>query len=173
VDGGDKLKKPAADSVLEYIKSVAELSREEGLFAAFDLKHDFSNEWYTANHPPAGATERVLKIDKLNEKLPIFTKGRDSAKIKAQDIYLFVSGSPSAPMIAIQITAIQGGNDIPFKPGKDITSTNGQTKETLKSFVAEGVDSAMDSVQIKIHDTKTPIDKMWLLERYVLTEDRR
>ncbi len=30
VEGGDKLKKPASDSVLEYIKSVEELSREEG-----------------------------------------------------------------------------------------------------------------------------------------------
>jgi Tc toxin complex TcA C-terminal TcB-binding domain len=95
LEGGDKLKRPASDSVLEYIRSVEELSREEGLFAAFDLKNDFSNEWYAASHPPAGATERVLMIDKLNEKLPIFTKGRSPAKIKATDIYLLVSCSRS------------------------------------------------------------------------------
>lgn len=157
VDGGDKLKKPASDSVTEYIKSVEALSKEEGLFAAFDLKNDFPNEWYSANHPATGATERVLMIDKLNEKLPIFTKGRLPAKIKAADIYLFVSGSLSAS----SITATQGGNDIPF--------TNGQTIGTMKSFVAKDVDSAMDSLLIKIQDTKTTIDKMWLLERYVLT----
>ncbi len=71
VDGGDKLKQPASDCVLDYIKSVEDLSQDEGLFAAFDLKNDFSDAGYTANHPPAAATERVLTIDKLNEKLPI------------------------------------------------------------------------------------------------------
>lgn len=30
-DGGDKLKSPAADSVQTYIKSVEDLSRQEGL----------------------------------------------------------------------------------------------------------------------------------------------
>jgi hypothetical protein len=39
----------------------------------------------------------------------------------------------------------------------------------MKSFSAKDVDSAMDSVQIKIADTTTAIDKIWLLERYVLT----
>jgi hypothetical protein len=157
LEGGDKLKKPASDSVLEYIKSVEQLSREEGLFAAFDLKNDFSNEWYAANHPPAGASERVLTIDKLNEKLPIFTKGRPPAKIQATDIFLFASGSLSASAI----TATQGGNDIPFTDGAEIG--------TMKSFVAKDVKAAMDSLQIKIKDTTTTIEKMWLLERYVLT----
>jgi hypothetical protein len=156
VDGGDKLKAPAAGSVQDYITSVEELSREEGLFAVFDLKNDFPNEWYNANHPPAGATERVLTIDKLNEKLPIFTKGHLPKNILAKNIYLFVSGSISAP-----IAATQGGVDITFTPGK--------TVGTMKSFVANDVDLAVDSLLIKIQDTKTTIDKMWLLERYVLT----
>ena len=56
---GDKLKKPASDTVLAYVKSVENLSRDEGLFAAFDLKNDFADAWYAANHPAAGATERV------------------------------------------------------------------------------------------------------------------
>ncbi len=163
VDGGDKLKKPASDSVLQYIKSVEDLSREEGIFAAFDLKNDFSNEWYAANHPPAGATERVLVIDKLNEKLPIFTKGRPPAKIQATDLYLFVSGS----LLASSITATQGGNAITFTDGPPL-GNGAASPVTMKSFVAKDVSSAMDSLQIKIQDTKTVIDKMWLLERYVL-----
>jgi len=159
LDGGHKLKIPASDSVLEYIKSVEDLSRDEGLFAAFDLKNDFSDAWYSANHPPAGATERVLTIDKLNEKLPIFTKGRSSAKIRATDIYLFASGS----LTAAAFTATQGGNDITFADGPPLG-----TPGTMKCFVAKDVDSAMDSVQIKIADTKTSVEKMWLLERYIL-----
>jgi Tc toxin complex TcA C-terminal TcB-binding domain len=160
VDGGDKLKQPASDSVLDYVRSAEDLSRDEGLFTAFDLKNDFSDAWYTANHPAPAATERVFTIDKLNEKLPIFTKGRIPSKIRATDMYLFASGSlpPSA------FTATQGGNDITFKDGPSLG-----TPTTLKCYAAEGVDSAMDSLQLKIGDVKTPIDKMWLMERYTLT----
>jgi hypothetical protein len=157
LEGGNKLKKPASDSVLEYIKSVEELSGEEGLFVVFDLKNDFSNEWYSANHPLAGATERVFTIDKLSEKLPIFTKGHPPAKIKAMDIYLFASGGVSAA----GITATQGGNEITF--------TEGPTVGTMKSFSAKDVDAAMDGFQLKMRDTTTAIDKMWLLERYILS----
>jgi hypothetical protein len=160
LDGGDKLKNPASDFVLDYIKSVEDLSRDEGLFAAFDLKNDFSDAWYSANHPAAGATERMLTIDKLNDKLPIYTKGRAPAKVRARDLYLFASGS----LTAAAFTATQDGNDITFTDGPPL-GTPGE----MKCFVAKDVDAAMDSVQIRIADTKTPIDKMWLLERYVLT----
>jgi hypothetical protein len=157
VDGGDKLKAAAADTVQAYIKSVEDLSQEEGLFAVFDLKNDFPNEWYSANHPLVGATERVLTIEKLNEKLPVFTKGRKATNIPAVDIYLYVAGSLSVA----SISANQGGTDITF--------TDGPTVGTMKTFVAKDVYAAMDGLQIKIKDTTTVIDKMWLLQRYVLT----
>jgi hypothetical protein len=152
LDGGDKLKAPAADSVQDYIDGVKELSREEGLFALFDLKNDFPNEWHNANHPPAGATERVLTIDKLNEKLPIFTKG--SKNILAKAIYLYIPASVSA-----SITATQGGNELSLGPGDKVG--------TMKALVSDD-EAPMGTLQIKIHDAKTSIGKMWLLERYVL-----
>jgi hypothetical protein len=52
LDGGDKLRSVAAAWVKEYVKSVDDLSQDEGLFALFDLRHDFPNEWYTATNPP-------------------------------------------------------------------------------------------------------------------------
>ena len=131
------------------------ISREEGLFAVFDLKNDFPNEWYSANHPAVGATERVLTIDKLNEKLPIFTKGREPKNILAKDIYLYVPAS-----VSVSITATQGGNNISFGPGKPVG--------TMKSFVSND-EAPMGNLKITIHDTTTVIDKMWLLERYVLS----
>jgi hypothetical protein len=169
VDGGDKLKAPAADSVQDYIKSVEELSREEGLFAIFDLKNDFPNEWHSANNPPAGATERVLTIEKLNEKLPIFTKGREPKQIPAKSIYLFISGSirdaqgKKVPTV-FQLSAIaatQSGIPIPFKLGEKVGTT-------LSSFVANDAEAPMGNLKIQIQDMKTEIDKMWLVERYVL-----
>ncbi len=89
VEGGDNLKKAAADSVKAYIKSVEELSKDEGLFAFFDLKHDFSSEWYKAMNPPADATDRVLMLNNLSDRLPIFTKGVLPKDIKATNVHLF------------------------------------------------------------------------------------
>jgi hypothetical protein len=92
LDGGDKLKKAAGESVQAFIKGMIEMSKEEGLFAAFDLKHDFPDEWYKAMNPPAGATERVLLLRNLNELLPVFTK-EPATIIELVDAYLFVSES--------------------------------------------------------------------------------
>lgn len=156
VEGGDKLKKPAGDSVLEYIKSVEQLSQQEGLFAAFDLKHDFSSEWYKATQPPAGATERVLMLNNLNERLPIFTKGRQPDKIQATDVYVFTSANLSSAAL----TLTEGTDDLSF--------TDGPVVGTMKSFVINGISSPIDSWQLKIQDVKTKLEKMWLLMRYVL-----
>ncbi|MEG3918511.1 neuraminidase-like domain-containing protein [Microcoleus sp. T3_A4] len=154
LDGGDKLKKPANDSVMAYIKSVEELSRDEGLFAAFDLKHDFPNEWYKAMNLPAGSTERVLMLNNLNDRLPIFTKGRDPKQIQAIDVYLVTPTKLSASLM--QDTEI-----IPFTDGSPVG-------ETMKSFVIKDNNLPMNSWQLKIQDVKTEIDRLWLLVRYVL-----
>ena len=156
LDGGDKLKKAAAESVQDYINSVEELSREEGLFAAFDLRHDFPNEWYKALQPPADATERVLSLSTLAERLPVFTKGRPPAKIQAADVYLF---TPSALQASALVLA-QGTDEFPF--------TDGPAVGTMKSFVAKDINCALSDWQIKIQDMKVEPDKLWLVARYVL-----
>ena len=159
VEGGDKLKKPATDSVLAYIKSVEDLSREEGLFTAFDLKHDFPTEWHKAMNPPAGITERVLMLNNLNERLPIFTKGRLPKGIQATDVYLY---KPKA-LKPVIIKLIQSDStETDFSSPQDVG--------TMSSSAIHAEDNAipMDNWQVKIQDLKTPIDKLWLLIRYVL-----
>jgi hypothetical protein len=155
VDGGDKLKVPATASVQQYIKGVEELSQQEGLFAAFDLKHDFPDEWYKMNNTPAGATERLLKLSNLFERLPIFTKGRLPAKILATDMYLF---TPAA-LAASTLVLTQGAEEITFTNGPPVGTT-------MKSFVTKDNSVAMDSWQLKIKDVKTVLDKLWLIVRY-------
>jgi hypothetical protein len=157
IDGGDKLKKSASDSVMAYIKSVEELSREEGLFAAFDLKHEFSSEWHKAMNPPAGSTERVIILDKLNERLPIFTKGRDAKKILATDVYLY---KPKTLKSAIKL--IQSDNtESDFGSPQDIG-------EMSSSVIHNDNGIPMDKWQVKIQDLNPSIDKLWLVVRYIL-----
>ncbi|MBV8883138.1 MAG: hypothetical protein JO235_03955 [Chroococcidiopsidaceae cyanobacterium CP_BM_RX_35] len=157
VDGGDKLKSPACGSVQDYIKSVEQLSQQEGLFAAFDLIHDFSNEWYQAMNPPAGATERLLMLNNLSDLLPIFTKGRQPNKIQATDVYLF---TPTALQVSALVLA---------QNTDEYTFTDSVPVGTLKSFAINNIDNLpMSSWQLKIQDVTTEIDSLWLLVRYVL-----
>ena len=58
------------------------------------------------------------------------------------------------------IAATQGGLVLPFKPGKAVG--------TMNSFVADTLEAPIGNLEIKIQDMKTIIDKMWLVERYVL-----
>jgi hypothetical protein len=155
VEGGDKLKKPATDSVLAYIKSVEDLSRDQGLFAAFDLKHDFPTEWNKAMNPPAGSTESVMMLNNLSERLPIFTKGRDPKKIQATNLYLFAPAKLSASLM-------QDTEMMPFTDGPPVG-------ETMKSFVIKDIDNLpIGNWQLKLQDHKSAIETLWLVFRYVL-----
>ena len=157
LDGGDKLKKPAGDSVQEYIKSVEDLSQREGLFAAFDLRHDFPDEWYKAMNPAAGATERVLMLRNLHERLPVFTKGRLPAKIELVDAYLFTSAGVTASALMLS----QGTVDFNFTDAPAVGAT-------MKSFSSKDIGHPLSDWQIKVKDVKVELEKLWLVVRYVL-----
>jgi len=155
IDGGDKLQQAATGFIANYIKSVEELSKEEGLFAVFDLRHDFPNEWYKATHPVSGATERIMVLDNLIDRLPVFTKGRDANKIQATDVYLFTPSTLAAT--SLTITADSG----------DLSFIDGPPVESLKSYVSQNVNK-MSGWQLQINDTNTSLEKLWMIVRYVL-----
>jgi len=157
VEGGDKLKTAAAATVQSFIKSVEDLSQRQGLFAAFDLPHDFPTEWYKASQPPAGAEARVLSLATLFDRLPIYARSRKPEKVVATDVYLVTSDALSAPAL----TLTQGSDTYSFSGGPPVGS--------LKSFASSGIDAPMKDWQIQIQDVKTPITKLWLLVRYTLT----
>jgi hypothetical protein len=157
LDGGDKLKSAAGESVLNYIKSIDELSKQEGIFATFDLKHDFPDEWYKAMNPAAGATERILILNNLNELLPIFTKGRMAKNIQATDVYLLGPGTLSVALLQ------SAGEVADFGNPKTIG-------EKMTLFAIHDQTVPMEKWQLKIKDTTTEIDRLWLVVRYILTK---
>jgi Tc toxin complex TcA C-terminal TcB-binding domain len=155
LDGGDKLKSVAEEWLTGYVKSVQDLSQHEGLFGFFDLRHDFSNEWYKATQPPSGATERVINLGNVSERLPFFTKGWKPDKIAASDVYLFASPGLSAANLLL----LQDTNEIAFTPDA--------AAGTMDSFVAHDV-GPMSKWELEIKDVTTPLDQLWLVARYTL-----
>lgn len=140
----------------EYIKSVEDLSRQEGLFAAFDLRHDFPDEWYKAMNPAAGATERILILKNLHERLPVFTKGRKAEKIELVDAYLFSGTVLSASALVL------------WQDTEEFNFADAPAVGTIKSFSLKDIGRQSSDWQIKIKDTQLEIEKFWLLVRYVM-----
>lgn len=156
VNGGDKLKSAAESFVEDHVKSIEDLSREEGLFAFFDIPHDFSNAWYKANNPPAGATERIVTLDDLLGRLPAFTRRTPKEKVLATDVYVVTS----AALASGTLTLLSGTDELALGDGPLIGS--------MKSFVAKDQPTSMVAWQLKIADTKTAVDRLWLVIRYTL-----
>lgn len=149
VDGGEKLKTVACNSVLTYIKSVGNLGDEEGLFAAFDLKHDFSDEWNRATNVPA-KSPIALSLDGIRARLPFFTSGMN---VTANDIYLIAS----PPLDPLKL----GLNDARFGRGS-------QPGVLVSHDVGLAISGKNEGLKLTIQDADTKIDKLWLLMRYTL-----
>jgi hypothetical protein len=169
LDGGEKLRKNAADWLGEYVKSVEALSRrDEGLFALFDVRHDFPNEWYKATQPPAGAMERVMNLGDVSERLPIFTKfftkGKGPPKIVPNDIYLL--SNPALKGVSL----VQGSSD----GSQSVTFGDGRLVGTMGAVLAKG-DGTIDQMsnwQLQIPEITTPLNQqLWLVVRYTLGGD--
>jgi hypothetical protein len=153
INGGDKLAAISAKSLHDDIKSVENLSRDQGLFAAFDLRHEFPDEWYKATHN----TPAVLTLANLDQRLPFYTRGH-AGKIQATDIYLYTPAHP-APT---GVTLTEGGNDTPLAPGPAV----GTTLATFDATELSGV--PIDTWQLRLDGAHLTLDTLWLVMRYTL-----
>ena len=125
------------------------------MFAFFDLRRDFPNEWYKATQPPAGATARIIDLSNIYDRLPIFTKNTPPAKLLATDVYLFTSSAITAASLALD----RGSDEFSF--------ADGAAAGAMKSFVAKDV-GQVSNWQLKINDMAAPLDQLWLVARYTV-----
>ena len=153
IDGGDKLRATASAHVDSYVKSVEELAKNEGLFAAFDLTSDFPDAWHRAKEPRVPAGERVLDLGSLYEWLPTFTKAWRPEKVLAADVVLASSPGFSATLRA-------GSRDVALSPGAALGS--------LATAVARGADVPLVDWKLTITDPRVSLGRAWLVVRYVL-----
>lgn len=158
-DGGDKLKKPAEGSVQDFIKGVALDGQQEGLFAVFDIRRDFSNEWHKAMQSRDGATERIIELNKLYDYLPIFTKGHQPAGIIAKEIVLLTSASVKKEKLQVKRSA--DGNDFSISDGEHVG-------KEVSCFVSKDIECQLDNWQIRILDMGVMPEKLWMVVKYEL-----
>jgi hypothetical protein len=159
-DGGDKLSSVAAGAITTFIKNVENLSQDQGLFALFDLKSEFANEWARANTPPtAPAAVETIMMNNLAQRLPAYTRGTAPNKIIAVDVMLLLAPTPNWVSQATLIAA--DGTSLPFSSGPSL----GQMS-VWQNF---GVDIPISNWQIQFSGNGTAtLTKGFVMVRYQL-----
>jgi Tc toxin complex TcA C-terminal TcB-binding domain len=166
VDGGDNLQAIASSALSTFVKNVQDLSQDLGLFSLVDLKNEFSGSWYQAMNPAVGATQRIINLNNLNDRLPIYTLTFN--KSTATDIFLFTTSSilASAFSVVLANPGVGGGGEpVTFVSAPSITSGS----STLNVFQALGVSLVISSWQVIISDVTTQIDDMLMIVRFTLS----
>ena len=152
VEGGDNFKKAALGSIDTIIQT-------DGLFAFFDLKHDFPGEWDKANNPQATPADRgVMTLSNLTDHLPFFTKSRTAKKAPTTSaVYIFSSATPDVTYDQFSV------NGCTFTQGPDVG--------VLKSAVNITDSIKMDNWELKVNQTRTQnqLEKIWLIVKYGLS----
>ena len=101
-------------------------------------------------HPAVDATERIIELNNLSDRLPIFVKGKN---IVATDIYVFTPAN-----LSMSIKQGDNDNDENFTGNPDLV-------EKLKSYSVKN-EFPVTNWQLKIKDTATAIEKLWLVFKY-------
>lgn len=154
VFGGDSLKKIAIASIASYIKSIESLSQDQGLFALFDLKNEFANEWFRFQR------NQPFVMSNLNTRLPFFTKSTPPSKIKAKDVYLLTSAKITAD--TLKMAAQSGGG------GSEMDLTAGAPVAVLNCVCSTNGDYAFTDWTLTRKKENPEIDDLWMLVRYTL-----
>src|SRR2546421_8869144 len=97
----------ANSAVADYIKCVADLSEDQGLYAVFDVVRDFSAEWAAVT---AAGAARTLTLNALNTHLPVYTKGHAPERIQTGDIWIVTD----AALVPGDVSVRQGGTVMSF-----------------------------------------------------------
>jgi hypothetical protein len=156
LDGGAALGVPAAAAVQDYIATIADLSSTEGLYAVFDVPHDFPTEW-TA-YLGSSASPPVLSLKDLNNHLPVYTKGRSPDKIVAHDIWIVTDQA----LVPGEVTISQAGSGVvPFQTVQGVVGAGWYA-------VSSQGGARIGNWDVSLGNAGKGVGSLWVLVRYSL-----
>jgi hypothetical protein len=148
-DGGGVLKQAAIDNLNDYVESAG----ENGLMRLFNLRHEFSTEWYRLRHPENA--NAVLSIKGLEDRLPFMTRSQNVQGKTVTGVHLFVRGN-------IDLVKL---NDTPFGNG---VPKDGITRFTLDAVFPELSEVWNFSFGNGSAPTQAALQDAWLVVSYSL-----
>ena len=126
------------------INDQALAENQTGLFRVYDLKREFSTQWYQFLNPATPGDDQILVLDKLDEKLPYFATEYANKDAKNVRLAFLVDGASD---YVIEIT--QSGSTITSSPTLTATSVNNAPEWRE---VPDTVTTALGDWQVKIKE---------------------
>ncbi|KAK7420488.1 hypothetical protein QQX98_002686 [Neonectria punicea] len=164
VDGGPLLRRAANEAVTAYRSTVEELGNREGLFAYFDLKNDFSNQWYAFQAALSGKgaaqtkREATLDLSGLPDRLPFWARDKE---ITVLSLTIVVNGKDDTIENDLVIGELGDGKWDPVPVGGSKLLTRGSLKQSLAGWKL---------VVSKDSGSVSDIQGMCLVFRYALSD---
>ncbi|KAI9771436.1 MAG: hypothetical protein M1840_002056 [Geoglossum simile] len=153
LDGGNTLGQAASGYVQDYISHIVDVSDTEGLYAIFDVPRDFPAEWEAFK---SGPSPRVLTLNNINERLPVYAKSTPPDKITTKDVWIATEAAIAANTVGIT----QGGTPLGF------SKADGKAG---KMNVLHSTDTcSVKSWVVSIGDAAPSMKQFWILVRYSL-----
>lgn len=101
--GPPKFQTAVTTYLKSFLSAVQQISSDEGLWAFFDLKHEFAGAWYqfAVATPDPPSTLRAMTLRNLSDRLPFYTRGKT---ITATSVWLLAAADPKG--ISLDATKI-------------------------------------------------------------------
>jgi Tc toxin complex TcA C-terminal TcB-binding domain/Neuraminidase-like domain len=159
LNGGQTLGNAAKKSVLDYVKSAAQLSDSDGLYAVFDIPHDFPTEFAAAKDGSA----RTFTMAALNTLLPIYTKGVTPDKLTTQDVYVVTDVALTASDVRITV----GSTDMTFTKVNNVVGKSNRAMNAL--HWTDGPAVPIKDWVVTVGQGIAAVSDMLILVRYSMT----
>jgi hypothetical protein len=85
-EGGTLLGSKAVEEFNKKMNELALAENRRGLFRVFDLKREYSAEWYKFLHPANAADDQEIVLNDLTDRLPYFTRGFAAKKVRRVEV---------------------------------------------------------------------------------------
>ena len=85
-EGGELLRSKAVGEFNKKMNDLALAEDRRGLFRVFDLKREYSAQWARFFHPGNPADDQEILLDDLAERLPYFTRGFTTKKVRQIEV---------------------------------------------------------------------------------------
>jgi hypothetical protein len=160
-EGGNLLKDKAIENLDNFVKAAAEESQKHGLYRAFNIKHEFSNEWYRFKTGSNG-NQHDLDIKDLQERFPFFAQNVKLIKnILVEEFYLIADMKfANDPKIIKKESEDTESEILTFSLGGKIGS--------LTEYKETGQELPIDDWTVRVEDDIQNLSQMWLVLRYKL-----
>lgn len=173
LDGGAQLQAAASGAVTAFIKSVENLSQDSGLVALFDLQSEFAIAWAQAVAAPPSTTTspppRVISLNNISDRLPVFTRGRPAGNVLASDIAIVTATDLPAGAYQLQVSGNLSPVTFTDAPD-DQMGTSGM--KVLRSSTDLGLPFSGTNIAWKLsitsQDKSLVLQRIYLVIRYTL-----